>query len=291
MAQILIYGDIGWDVTAKGIRETLAETGNEDLEIHINSYGGLVHEGWAIYNALIQHRNAGNKVSVMIDGVAASIATIIALAADTVSIGEGASFMIHNAWSWGVGNAEQLKKETQLLEQIDDKLVTVYVNKTGLDEQQVRDLMTAETWFTDDEAVDMGFCDSKAEAPKMAAMIDATRFSKRNSINYMKPEENLAEDKGFFNKLSAFFDKQDKAAQNKIKELEDNLLEAGTQANTAQNHIKNLEEKVTELEAQLAEARAVETVVAGSGDPEVDGIPKKTPFDLAADQLANSLPK
>ena len=163
MNEILIYDDIGdgWfseGVTAVSIKEQLDAFGETDqVVVRINSPGGDVFEGFAIYNLLKQH---SAQIEVRIDGLAASAASIIAMAGDEIIMGEASMMMIHDPWTFALGDANEMLKVADTLEKIKDSIVVAYVAKTGLDAKLVSDLMTDETWLTAESAVEEGFADS-----------------------------------------------------------------------------------------------------------------------------------
>jgi ATP-dependent Clp protease, protease subunit len=171
-AEILIYEQIGkswWDdsgVSAKEFVTDLAKLNVETIDLHINSPGGSVFEGNSIYNALKAHKA---KVHVKIDGIAASIASVIAMAGDTVEMPENAMMMIHDPWSFSMGNASDMRKEADALDKIKVGLVAAYRNKSGQTDDEIGKLMTDETWMTAKEAVDLGFCDKMTEPVKAQA--------------------------------------------------------------------------------------------------------------------------
>lgn len=162
-AEVLIYEQIGkswWDdsgVGAKDFLETIGKLDVDDIDLRINSLGGSVFEGNAIYNGLRAHKA---KVHVKIDGIAASIASVIAMAGDDIEIPENGMIMIHDPWTYAEGNADEMRKAADMLDKIKGGLVAAYRTKTGKDDAEIADLMTAETWMTAREAVDMGFADS-----------------------------------------------------------------------------------------------------------------------------------
>ncbi len=127
------------------------------LRLHINSPGGDVFAGQAIAQAV---RDTGAQVIAQIDGLAASAATLPAMAADRVEIAEGGFFMIHNAWTLAIGNANELLATAALLEKIDGTIACVYAKRSQLPAEQVRQMMDAETWFTAQEAIDAGLVDT-----------------------------------------------------------------------------------------------------------------------------------
>lgn len=159
-SELYIYGDIisgDWkwddsDVTTNEIRDFLKEIEDaKELDIYINSGGGSVFAGQAIYNMLKRHKA---KKTVYIDGLAASIASVIALVGDKVIIPSNAYFMIHKAWAWEIGNADDMLKMAATLEKIDEGILNVYKEnlKDGVSEETIRQLIAEETWMTGDEA-------------------------------------------------------------------------------------------------------------------------------------------
>ena len=163
-AELFIYDQIGADyygdgITAKSISEALAEfTTKADLDIYVNSPGGSVFDGIAIYNQLARW---GGKKTVHIDGIAASIASVIAMVGDEIKIAENGLMMIHSAWGITVGNAADMRKYADSLDKIDGTILDTYVSKTKGSASEIRDWMTAETWMNADEAVSRGFATSK----------------------------------------------------------------------------------------------------------------------------------
>jgi ATP-dependent protease ClpP protease subunit len=139
------------------------------LTVVINSPGGSVIEGWGIYNQL---KSLNNPVDVRIEGLAASIASLIALAGDTVKMSEVGSFMIHRASTQIEGNQEDLKKSVETLNTIDETLINVYMAATNESREVVEEWMDQEKWFTPEKALEVGFVDeiiNKVDA-KMAAL-------------------------------------------------------------------------------------------------------------------------
>lgn len=129
------------------------------IHLRINSPGGSVFAARAMETALREHPA---KIIAHIDGVAASAATFIAMAADEVVMSPGALFMIHKGWMFAMGNADDMMDAAALLEKTDGTLIKTYAERTKQDEQKIADWMTAETWFTAEEAVEAGFADSIA---------------------------------------------------------------------------------------------------------------------------------
>lgn len=141
-----------------------AVTDGEDIIVKINSVGGLVFDGWAIYNALIAAKLRGCKIIVRIEGLAASIASIIAMAGDDIIICLAAMLMIHkptsDLWWCGSMDSDALKSEAETLDKIQAVLNSIYVDKTGLDSVTIDLMINAETWITPNEALTLGFVNS-----------------------------------------------------------------------------------------------------------------------------------
>lgn len=170
-AEVLIYEDIGdsWfgGMSAKRFAEDLAKLGKlDEINVRINSPGGSVFDGIAIYNTL---RSNGARVVVDVDGLAASIASVIAMAGDTRRAAANSMFMIHDPWIMTAGTAADLREQAELLDKIRGTLLDTYVRRTGADETTLSDMMREETWFTADEAKELGFVSEITDELKIAA--------------------------------------------------------------------------------------------------------------------------
>lgn len=164
---IEIYGSIGEDwwsgtgITAKSVSAALRSAGGKDVEVRINSPGGDMFEGIAIYNVLAQH--PGN-VTVKIMGLAASAASIIAMAGNEVKMGLGSFLMIHNCWVMGIGNQFDFRELAEWLAPYDDALRDIYIERTGSSEAEIEGWMKKEKTFSASEAIDHGFADDMLDA-------------------------------------------------------------------------------------------------------------------------------
>lgn len=195
--ELMLYGEIsnstwwGDEVTPKDFKKDLDALGEiRNLNIYINSGGGDVFAGTSIYNMLKRH-NAFK--TVYIDGLAASIASVIAMAGDKVVMPKNAMMMIHRAWTGLYGNANEFKKMAETLEQVDTSISTSYENKTGLEVEEIKELMEDETWFTAEEAVEKGFADEIEEEKLLAASIDGAFLMINNQKFDMKKYKNMPE--------------------------------------------------------------------------------------------------
>lgn len=190
-AVVWIYDFIGYDdwtgsgVSAEAFAKEVSAITAPRIRVRINSPGGSVFDGRAIHAAL---KNHPAKVTASIEGLAASAATFIAMAADEVEIASGSMFMIHNAWTVAFGNAEDLLSTAALLEKIDGTLVADYVAKTGATAEQVRAWMAAETFFTAEEALAAGFVDRITDGSAVTAHWDLSAFARAPSAAQRPPE-------------------------------------------------------------------------------------------------------
>lgn len=173
-ADIFLYEDIGESffggVTAKQFAAELKPLGSvQTLNIHINSNGGDVFDGLAIYNLLAQHPA---RVVSHIDGLAASIASVIAMAGDEIRISESGFIMIHNAAGGVLGGASDMRKMADLLDTVTASIADVYAERTSQEVPALRSMMDDETWFTGSEALAAGFADQMVTNLHVAARVD-----------------------------------------------------------------------------------------------------------------------
>ncbi len=159
-----VIGDDGWTgggVTAKRISAALRSIGNRDVIVRINSPGGDMFEGIAIYNLLRTHPA---KVTVEVLGWAASAASIIAMAGDVIRMGLGSFMMVHNAWGMVIGNRHDMREAASLFDGFDAGLADIYQARTGMKHTDIEQLMDAETFMTAGQAVEHGFADGVDDA-------------------------------------------------------------------------------------------------------------------------------
>lgn len=206
-AELILYGPIseyswwGDEITPKQFNDDLAALGDvEQINVRINSGGGDVFAGMAIHSALKRHKAS---VTVFVDGLAASIASIIAMAGDKVIMPKGSMMMIHNPWTsvWGA-DAQSLRDMAAVLDKIRDSLIEVYEDKTKMNKEDIIALLDAESWMTATEAVEKGFADEIEEKFAISASIrgkmalfngvemDWTRFTNAPQLPNLPEEPN-----------------------------------------------------------------------------------------------------
>lgn len=177
-ADVFIYDEIGesfWGggISAQGMATELAALDVDDLHVYINSPGGAAWDGIAIMNAIRRHKA---HVTVHVDGLAASAASVIAMAGDRVVMNRGSQLMIHDASGGAYGNAELMDEVASILHKLSDSIADVYAGRTGSDRATWRAAMKAETWYTAEEAVASGLADEWVDAPTTNP-VDRSRFS------------------------------------------------------------------------------------------------------------------
>lgn len=176
---ILMYDEIGpgfWGMLdAKWMAAELDKAGGGEVDLRINSPGGSVFEGDAMYNAILRYPG---KVTTHIDGIAASMASVIALAGSEVLMAENAMYMIHPAQGMAYGPAAEMRRTADLLEKYDQKLVEIYTAHTEQSKEQISEWVQAETWMTAQEALDRGFIDRIGQPLSVKACVREGQFAK-----------------------------------------------------------------------------------------------------------------
>ncbi|WMB73744.1 Clp protease ClpP [Shewanella oncorhynchi] len=195
-AELMIYDEIGgWGISAQQFARDLQALGKVGtITARIHSPGGDVFEGMAIYNMIKGH--PAHKVCY-IDGLAASMASVIAMAFDEVIMPENAMMMVHKPWGGTLGDAEDMRKYADLLDKVEGNLVGAYQHKTGLSEDELHALLAAETWLTGREAVEKGFANTLTDPLQMAASLNSKRLKDFTNMpealkNLFAPQGNSA---------------------------------------------------------------------------------------------------
>lgn len=188
-AEVYLYDEIGFSffggISAKEFIDDINALDVPVINVRINSPGGDVFDGVAMYNALKRH---SARVVVDVDGLAASIASVIAMAGDEVRIADGAMFMIHRAMTGMYGNANEMEKTVDLLRTVDGQMEGIYLKRIDATEEQLTEWLDEETWLTAEESVEYGFADTMGESQAVAAMVNPGRFNKTPSHLVAKSE-------------------------------------------------------------------------------------------------------
>ena len=176
--ELTLYGEIseyswwGDEITPKQFKEDLDALGDIDtLNVYINSPGGDVFAGQTIHSILKRHKAT---VNIYVDGLAASIASIVAMSGDTITMPKNTMMMIHNPWTWMAGSANEFRKMADDLDKIRESMISAYLDKAEdkLDRDKLVELLDAETWLTADECLEYGFADEIEETKQVAACLD-----------------------------------------------------------------------------------------------------------------------
>lgn len=178
-AEIFLYGSIGnnpWDDTAiseKDIADELRKLPKtiKNIDLRVNSGGGSVFSGTTIYELLKAHPA---KVTAYVEGMAASIASVIIMAADEIIMGEGAFIMIHKPLSALYGNANDFQKTIDILDKIENQMVNIYKKRMSVSKTEIERMLAEETWFNDEEAIKLGLADKKMEMSAEARYLAAS---------------------------------------------------------------------------------------------------------------------
>lgn len=180
-ADIYIYDEIGgWGISARRFTEDLISLGNlSHINLHIHSPGGEVFDGIAIYNQL---KNYSATITVYIDGLAASMASVIAMVGDTVIMPKNAMMMIHKPWGVSWGDANDMREYADLLDKLENVLIPAYVAKTGKTTEEITAMLEQETWLDGDECVEHGFADKVIEPVKAMASLTSKRIEEFSSM-------------------------------------------------------------------------------------------------------------
>lgn len=256
MATINIFGVVGEDVRAADIIPKIQAEKGDIIEVGIMSVGGDVREGLAIYDALREASANGQEVKTFALGITASIASIIFMAGDVREVSDNAEIMIHNASTGLFGNKHELKEAVEFLDSIDDKLISVYVDRTDLSIEDVTELVNKETFMSADEAVNKGFATDKTNVLALVAMINK---QKKEPVKMATEEE--TKKAGFFAHMAEYFNREVKAEADDEKEDE-------VKAESDDEEVEVEEEKETEAKAEGDEEKPEEEAKAEEDDDE-----------------------
>jgi ATP-dependent Clp endopeptidase proteolytic subunit ClpP len=185
-----VIGDDWWDpsLTAKELCQRIAAIDTDEIVLHMSSPGGSCTDGMAIFNALVSHQAT---VTAKIEGWTCSIATIVALAAERVEMFDNVTWMIHNPWTVAIGNAGDLREVADVLEQIEEQMSRIYMQRCTKSAEDLRAAMDAETYMQASEALDWGFVDDVvvgAAAAAAALDVDAPFLGKLRALGFRGPD-------------------------------------------------------------------------------------------------------
>jgi len=272
-------------VTAKAFVEALAQLPDavKAIHLHINSPGGDVQGGINIANALReQQASKGRTVETFIDGIAASIASVIAMAGSKVHIGDNALMMVHNPWSWAIGNAGEMRKVADILDAMRGQIVATYRWHSDKPAEDLIALMDAETWLDADAAIEAGLATDKVEGLQAAASIDA-----RAALALKVPEQYKARVQSFLKAEAEPAPKPEPMAALDVvrackaadcSDLAEELIASGATA-------EQVTAKVESTKAARAEARArateITAICAASKRPEMAATMIASGLDVA----------
>lgn len=326
--EIDILGTIGEDwlsegITMQGIRNQIADFTSGQIVLNISSLGGDVNHALTIHDMLKSHPA---RVTARIMGATASAGTIVALAADEVQMSENSLFLVHNAWTMTLGNAEELRKTANDLDRFDDRIVNIYKKKTGRRDNTIRKLMAEERWIDADEALEWGFIDKVYRPTAAAASMVRDQFEqiradgrlpeipeKINQINEEMTEETKTWMSERFDEIKALFSpKEDPPAvvteeevnarieeiQLRMKEVEvsnaEALAEKVAQIETLTTERHELQERVNALQGELDvvtekynKMTAPEVTPEAGEDPDPQGTPKKMKYEKEVAAVAD----
>ena len=300
---VYLFNEIGmWGVTAQDFIKDIKEYKGQPMDLHVNCVGGDVFDGMAIYNVL---KKRTQKTTVYVEGIAASMGGIIALAGDEVIMSENSLYMIHNAWGGTMGEASDMRKYANILEKLSNESADIYSKKTGLPIEQVKDMMNEETWMNAEEALGFGFIDSISDAVKVAAKVDVSKFKNitsdkvKQTLNINLKNSKMTEDlKNWFNnkveEIISSVSKSDETVEStgnvevevtivdeeevakklsnfeaSVKSLNSTIANLEEEMTSAKGANETLTEEVSSLQAKLNKSDAIGTKVDTDGEPTV----------------------
>lgn len=250
-ADVYIFDEIGtFGLTAQSFIEEIKSYKDTPMSLHINCVGGDVFEGMAIYNVL-KKRTA--RTTVYIEGIAASMGSVIALAGDDVVMAENSLFMIHNAWGGAMGEATEIRKTAALLDKISGEIADIYTKKTNLPYNRVKEMMDEETWLSADEAFNLGFIDSISDAIKVAAKYDVSKFKNITDKEIQNKLSVNLKSKKMTEELKNWFNAKVEEIITKVKASNESETEDVKEVEVMMADEKEVSEKLTGFEAKVTE--------------------------------------
>ena len=283
-----------------------AENAVDTLEIEIHSGGGSVFEGNRIYNELKKLRMRGVEVTARINTLAASMGSVIAMGADKVEIANNGKIMIHEVSGGVHGNAEEIKRYSELVEELSDDIAGIYAEKTGNPKDEMRELMKKETWMSAKQAVEMGFADSIFDTKtNTMSILDKFRPDAALTEKVQGLEASLQNSENQITEITAALAERTTDLENAISELtiakaelsdaQNKITSITAERDTAQADLTAAQTQITELQAQVtiatesANARAIE-IAARAGLSPVDSSSEEQISTEQIQQQFNAMP-
>ena len=287
---VYLYDEVGsYGVSAKEFVDDIKLLKGKDIYLHINCVGGEVFDGMAIYNTLKKYKG---KVIAYVEGIAASMGSIIPLAADEIIMSENSLYMIHNAWGGAMGEAKDMRKTATLLDKLSSEIANIYSKKTNLPLSQIEEMMDEETWFNSEEALQYGFIDRISDAVMVAAKYDITKFKNKTQKEIVNQLNNNKKSKTMTEELKSWFGKKveeivaavkgdvtpaevsevnviladNEEISNKLSELESKVSEVNTLSEAKDTEITELK---AEVERLTSKSHAKGTEIKTESDPAV----------------------
>lgn len=271
VAEVYIFDEIGaYGITAQDFISEMKEYKDTPVNLRINCIGGDVFDGMAMYN-IIKKREA--KTTAYIEGIAASMGSVIALAADEVVMAENSLFMIHNAWGGAMGEAEDMRKTASILEKISGEIANIYERKTRLSLNRIIEMMDKETWLNAQEAYELGFIDLISDSIKVAAKYDVSKFKNitteqiHNKLNINVNNKKMTEElKNWFNNKVDEIVNSVKGADNKSEDVVTEVNVMLSDNEEISNKLSSFEASVTDLNGKIVSLEEELTSTKGENE-------------------------
>jgi len=271
VAEVYIFDEIGaYGITAQDFISEMKEYKDTPVNLRINCIGGDVFDGMAMYN-IIKKREA--KTTAYIEGIAASMGSVIALAADEVVMAENSLFMIHNAWGGAMGEAEDMRKTASILEKISGEIANIYERKTRLSLNRIIEMMDKETWLNASEAYELGFIDLISDSIKVAAKYDVSKFKNitteqiHNKLNINVNNKKMTEElKNWFNNKVDEIVNSVKGADNKSEDVVTEVNVMLSDNEEISNKLSSFEASVTDLNGKIVSLEEELTSTKGENE-------------------------
>lgn len=271
VAEVYIFDEIGaYGITAQDFISEMKEYKDTPVNLRINCIGGDVFDGMAMYN-IIKKREA--KTTAYIEGIAASMGSVIALAADEVVMAENSLFMIHNAWGGAMGEAEDMRKTASILEKISGEIANIYERKTRLSLNRIVEMMDKETWLNAAEAYELGFIDLISDSIKVAAKYDVSKFKNitteqiHNKLNINVNNKKMTEElKNWFNNKVDEIVNSVKGADNKSEDVVTEVNVMLSDNEEISNKLSSFEASVTDLNGKIVSLEEELTSTKGENE-------------------------